>query len=59
MSTISQKRKDLLGPKLDPQSYALGKLDAAFKQDSKNFDSRVLSAALGQDPTLWHKTRPA
>jgi transaldolase / glucose-6-phosphate isomerase len=56
MSTISQKRKELLGVKLDRQSYALGKLDAAAQARLKEFRQQGFVRRLwAKDPDLWHK----
>jgi transaldolase/glucose-6-phosphate isomerase len=56
MSTISQKRKELLGPKLDQQSYALGKLDAAVQAKLKEFRQQGFVRRLwAKDPGLWQK----
>jgi len=56
MSTISQKRSELLGAKLDRQSYALGKLDAPVQARLKEFRQQGFVRRLwAKDPNLWHK----
>ena len=56
MGVISQKRKDLLGPKLDQQTFSLGALESGVKEKiqelrKNNFTRRFWA----KDPTLWHK----
>ncbi len=56
MSVISRKREELLGRKLDQQTFALGALDAAVKARLKEFRERnFLHRLWAKDPTLWHQ----
>ena len=55
MITISQKRKDLLGAKLDQQIYSLGAFDAQIQKTLKELRQSGFSRRLwAKDPTLWH-----
>ena len=55
MSTISQKRKELLGAKLNQQTYSLGSLESAVKARLKGLQQDGFTRRLwAKDPTLWH-----
>jgi len=56
LSTISQKRKDLLGPSSTAKATRLENLTLRFQARLKNFDSRVCPPALAKDPTFGTKT---
>lgn len=56
MGVISRKREELLGPKLDQQTYALGPLDAGVKSKIKELRQTGFVRKLwAKDPTLWHQ----
>ena len=55
MGTISQKRKELLGNKLNQQSYSLGALEAEVKEKLKDMrQSGFVRRMWDKDPNLWH-----
>ncbi len=55
MGVISQKRKDLLGPKLSLQTYALNALDKGVQAKLKELRQTGFVRRLwAKDPTLWH-----
>lgn len=55
MSVISHKRKELLGPKLSRQTYALGALDKSVQVKLKELRQTGFVRRLwAKDPTLWH-----
>ena len=56
MGTISLKRKELLGVKLNRQSYALGSFASAVEDRLKEMQkSGFVKRFWSKDPSLWHK----
>ena len=56
MGAISRKRKELLGPKVDQQTYAVGSFDGAIKTTLKDLQAKDFVRRLwAKDATLWHQ----
>lgn len=55
MSSVSQRRKELLGAKLDQQSYSLGAQEVAVKDRLKELRQNGFTRRLwAKNPNLWH-----
>lgn len=56
MGVISRKREELLGAKLDQQTFALGPYEASVKARLKELkEQNFLHRFWAKDPTLWHR----
>ncbi|MEW6683716.1 MAG: bifunctional transaldolase/phosoglucose isomerase [Nitrospirota bacterium] len=56
MSTVSQKRRELLGAKLNQQTYALGGFGKGIPEKLKELRQQGFVRRLwAKDPSLWHR----